>query len=93
MRIEVAYATVERQVLVALDVDEGATVESALRQAADHAALDGLSLDRMPVGIFGKRVERDRRLRPGDRIELYRPLLLDPKEARRRRALANPGAG
>ena len=93
MRVEVAYAAVERQVLVALDVDDSATVESALRQATGHAALDGLSLDRLPVGIYGKRVERDRRLRPGDRIELYRPLLLDPKEARRRRVLANRGAG
>ena len=89
MRAEVAYAAAERQVLVAIDVDEGATVEMALRQAAGHAAFDGLNLNRMPVGVYGKRVDRSRVLRPGDRIELYRPLLLDPKEARRRRALAN----
>ena len=89
MRVEVAYAAAERQVLVALDVDEGATVEVALRRAACHAAFDGLNLSRMPVGVYGKRVDRGRLLRPGDRIELYRPLLLDPKEARRRRVVAN----
>lgn len=89
MRIEVAYAAAERQVLVVLDVDEGATVEVALRQVARHAAFDGLNVARTPVGVYGKRVDRSHVLRPGDRIELYRPLMLDPKEARRRRALAN----
>ena len=89
MRVEVAFAAAERQVVVALDVDVGATVEVALRQAARHAAFDGLNLSGMPVGVYGKRVDRGRMLRPGDRIELYRPLLLDPKEARRRRALAD----
>lgn len=92
MRIEVAYAAAERQVIVALEVDEGATVEAALGQVACHAAFDGLNVARMPVGVYGKRVDRSRVLRPGDRIELYRPLLLDPKEARRRRALANRGS-
>ncbi len=66
-------------------------MEAALRQAACHAAFDGLNLDRMPVGVYGERVDRDRLLRAGDRIELYRPLLLDPKQARRQRALANRG--
>ena len=89
MRVEVAYAAAERQVIVALDVDEGATVEVVLRQAAGDAAFEGLNLSRMPVGIYGKRVDRGRLLRPGDRIELYRSLLLDPKEARRRRAVAD----
>ncbi|MYH14611.1 MAG: RnfH family protein [Gammaproteobacteria bacterium] len=92
LRIEVAYAAAGQQVLVVFDVDAGATVEVALRQAASHAAFDGLNLNRMPVGVYGKRVDRSRVLRPGDRIELYRPLLLDPKEARRRRALANRGS-
>ena len=92
MRVEVAYAAAERQVLVALDVDAGATVETALRQAAGHAAFEDLDLDCMPVGVYGKQVDRGRRLRPGDRVELYRPLLLEPKEARRRRALASRGA-
>ncbi len=88
MRIEVAYAAGDRQVLVALEVDAEATVGTALRQAAGQAGFDGLDLNRMPVGVYGKRVARSRPLSPGERIELYRPLLLDPKEARRRRALA-----
>ena len=89
MRIEVAYAAAERQVLVALEVEEGATVETALRQVAGQAAFAGLDLNRMPVGVYGRRVDRSRLLCAGERIELYRPLLLDPKEARRRRAMAH----
>ena len=89
MRIEVAYATAERQVVVALDVDAGATVETALQRAARHEAFRGLNVNDMPVGVYGQPVDRGRLMRPGDRVELYRPLLLDPKEARRRRAWAN----
>ena len=92
MRVEVAYADFERQVLLALDVDDGATVGVALERAALDAAFNGLDLSRMPVGVYGARVDHTRRLRPGDRIELYRPLRLDPKEARRRRAAANRGS-
>jgi putative ubiquitin-RnfH superfamily antitoxin RatB of RatAB toxin-antitoxin module len=79
LRIEVMRARPERQETVALELEQGATVGVALRAA-------GMPLDQ-PVGIYGRRVALDARLTDGDRVELYRPLRIDPKEARRRRAL------
>jgi len=85
IRVEVVYALRQEQALVAFEVEEGASV----RDAVDRSGL----LLRYPeitlaagLGIFGKPVEPDRRLRDGDRVEIYRPLLADPKQARRERA-------
>ena len=86
MRVEVAYGTAERQTLIALEVEEGSTVARVLQSAGVKQAFAGLPLESMPVGIFGRRVDREAVLRQGDRVELYRALAMDPKEARRRRA-------
>ena len=86
MRVEVAWGTAERQTLIALHVEEGATVAQALQAAGVRREFHGLPLESMPVGVFGRPVERAEVLKPGDRVELYRPLAMDPKEARRRRA-------
>lgn len=88
VRIEVVYATVERQALLALEVPAGTTVRQALRLSDIGARFPELDLAQCPVGIFGKAV-RDpeaRVVEAGERIEIYRPLLADPKEARRLRA-------
>jgi len=66
-----------------LDVEEGATVESALRACADFSPPAG----ELRVGIWGRVRPLDTPLRERDRIEVYRPLTVDPKEARRRRVL------
>ncbi len=79
LRVEVMRARPERLESVALDLPQGATVRVALAAA-------GMPLDQ-PVGVWGRRVALDARLADGDRVELYRPLCVDPKEARRRRAL------
>ena len=79
LRIEVVRAHAERLEAVALELAQGATVRMALQAA-------GMPLDQ-PVGIFSRRVELDARLADGDRVELYRPLRVEPKEARRRRTL------
>lgn len=86
MRVEVAYGTAERQTLVALEVAEGSTVAQVLQAAAAMQAFAGLPLESMPAGVFGRPVDRAAVLGPGDRVELYRPLAMDPKEARQRRA-------
>ena len=86
MRVEVAYGTAERQTLVSVELAEGATVGQALQAVAAKEPFAELPLDSMPVGIFGRPANRDTRLKARDRVELYRPLALDPKEARRRRA-------
>ena len=77
--IEVAYGTDKKQFLQQLAVEEGTTAREAVLQS-------GLSADlHAPLGIFGKQVADDTVLLQHDRVELYRPLLIDPKEARRRR--------
>lgn len=79
LRIEVMRARPERQETVALELEQGATVRVALRAA-------GMPLDQ-PVGIYGRRVALDACLADGDRVEIYRPLRAEPRDARRQRAL------
>lgn len=86
INIEVAYATPERQQLIELSLPAGATVQAALECCAEQRLLPEDALRTCDVGIFGQRVNGDRLLSPGDRVELYRELEIDPKEARRLRA-------
>ncbi|MDB5988228.1 MAG: hypothetical protein JWR16_3281 [Nevskia sp.] len=82
IEVEVVYALPQRQQLRRLTLDDGATVADALAKAGLEELTNG------NVGIFGRVVDRQQRLKDGDRIEVYRPLLADPKLARRRRAAA-----
>ncbi|MGB0867124.1 MAG: RnfH family protein [Granulosicoccaceae bacterium] len=90
MRVEVAYATPQQQRIVELDVVAGCTARQAALQSALDQHFESLSLADNPLGIFGKRASDDQVLQEGDRVELYRPLLIDPKEARRLRAEKKP---
>ena len=83
--VEVAYALPERQVLLELEVEEGTTIRQAIERSGILQRYPGIQLARGRVGIFGRRVELDAPLRDGDRVEIYRPLVADPREARRRR--------
>ncbi|MDO4695931.1 MAG: RnfH family protein [Neisseria sp.] len=87
--IEIAYGTAERQFLQSMEVADGITARQAVLQSrlAEEFPEADLSL---PLGIFGKAVKDDTVLRHRDRVEVYRPLLIDPKEARRRRAASEP---
>ncbi|HEY2683549.1 MAG TPA: RnfH family protein, partial [Steroidobacteraceae bacterium] len=69
-----------------LQMPQGALVADALARAATDQDFCGLELNDTPVGIYGKLVPRDQALKAGDRIEIYRPLLEEPKLARRKRA-------
>ncbi|AMQ85517.1 RnfH family protein [Pseudomonas glycinae] len=88
IQIEVVYAAVDRQVLRVISVAEGTTVRAALMASGIDVEFPELDLNGCPLGIFGKViVDPDaRRVQEGDRIEIYRPLLADPKEVRRLRA-------
>ncbi|OOC47764.1 MULTISPECIES: RnfH family protein [Thioalkalivibrio] len=86
IRVEIAYARPDRQVILPLVVPEGTTVDTALRQSEIELQFPEIDLDNAKVGIFGKITRRDTVLRPRDRIEVYRPLIADPKEVRRQRA-------
>ncbi|WP_434675848.1 RnfH family protein [Pseudomonas sp. D3-10] len=88
IEIEVVYAGVDRQVLRRFAVKEGTSVRAALMASGIAADFPELDLTTSPIGIFGRVVaDPDRQLvQPADRLEIYRPLLADPKEIRRLRA-------
>jgi uncharacterized protein len=88
IEIEVVYASIERQVLLGFAVQEGTSVRAALQASGITDAFPELDLATCSVGIFGKVVaEPDRQVvQAADRLEIYRPLLADPKEIRRLRA-------
>jgi len=90
--VEVVLAGPSRQQVVELRVPCGCTAREAVRLARE-AGLDtgiasDLDADGGPLGLFGERVDERLALRDGDRVELYRPLVQDPRERRRRRAAA-----
>jgi uncharacterized protein len=86
MSIEVAYAIPEQQAIVALDLPEGSSMETAVLASGLLAQFSEIDLSTTAVGIFGKVCELNQLLKAGDRVEIYRPLHHDPKEARRQRA-------
>ncbi len=85
--IEIVYALPRRQELQSLRVPVGATVRQALDVSGLLRRYPEIDLAKNKVGIFGKLTRLDAPLGNHDRIEVYRPLLADPKEARRRRAV------
>ncbi|OQW43107.1 MAG: RnfH family protein [Proteobacteria bacterium SG_bin4] len=84
-QVEVAYALPQNQVLKQLNVTEGCTVGQALLSSELLNDYPEIDLARNRIGIFGKFVQLDDLLQPHDRIEIYRSLIIDPKEARRKR--------
>ena len=90
IRVEVAYALRDRQVLLAGDLEVGCTVEQAIRRSGILEAFPEIDVARARVGIFGREVSLDAQMRDGDRVEIYRPLIADPKDARRERAQRAP---
>jgi putative ubiquitin-RnfH superfamily antitoxin RatB of RatAB toxin-antitoxin module len=92
LRVSVSYATAAREILRELEVAPGATIEQAIVQSGVLAEIGELDLAAHPVGIYGKKKPLDTVLRAHDRIEIYRPLVADPKDSRRRRAQKKDGA-
>ena len=84
--IEVAYASANQSWLIPVEVEEGTTVQQAITSSGILQQFPDIDLQTNKVGIFSKIIELDVLVRAGDRIEIYRPLVLDPKAARRLRA-------
>jgi hypothetical protein len=84
--IEIAYAEAEHQWLIPAQVPEACRVGDAIRLSSIEQIIPSLTVDEENVGIFGQRCDFSTTLQDGDRIELYRPLLIDPREKRRERA-------
>ena len=86
VKIEVAYASVDEQVVIAVDCEAGDTVEQAIQKSGILQRFSEIDLQKNKLGIFSVAVKLGHVLHDGDRIEIYRPLLIDPKQARRVRA-------
>ncbi|MBB5319893.1 RnfH family protein [Marinobacter oulmenensis] len=88
MQVEVAYARPDKQRIVPVKVPEGTTVLEAVKLSGITEVFPEIEPDAIDMGIFGKVVKSpsEQALREGDRIELYRPLKIDPKQARLNRA-------
>ena len=88
IHVEVAYALPEKQRLIGLDVPEGTTMLESARLSGIEEQFEGLVLDKAAMGIFGKVVANPagQVLKAGERVEIYRPLLADPKLNRKKRA-------
>ena len=84
--VEVAYALPQKQVILTVSVAEDATVEQAILHSGILEKFPEIDLAQTKVGVFSKLTKLDARLRDKDRVEIYRPLLADPKEVRRKRA-------
>jgi len=84
--VEVAYALPEIQVIIPLYVKKGTTLEEAIHKSGVLDDFDDIDLDKNKVGIFSKICPKDTVLREKDRVEIYRPLIADPKEVRKQRA-------
>lgn len=87
INVEVVYATPEQQVIIVLSLPENSTVETAINHSGLLTRFPALELT--AVGIFGKLCELNQLLKADDRVEIYRALHNDPKEARRQRAAKN----
>lgn len=84
--VEVAYALPQKQYLQRVTLDEGATVEQAIQASGLMTLRDDIDLAKNKVGIYSRPAKLDDVVHDGDRVEIYRPLIADPKELRRQRA-------
>jgi len=86
IHIEVAYATPDKQVIVKVQINNTVLPREAIRLSGIVEEFPEIQIDSVNIGIFGKKIADNYQLQEKDRIEIYRPLLADPKEVRRRLA-------
>lgn len=91
--VEVAFALPQRQALLPLQVAKGTSAGEAIKLSGILELFPEIDLEQHRVGVFGRLCTLDRVLEPGDRVEIYRPLLADPKEVRRRLAAEGRSMG
>ena len=85
IKVEVAYAQEDSQQILELLVDQGTTLEQAVEQSGILKLYPEIDTNVNKVGVFGKLGKKTAELKAGDRVEIYRPLIADPKEVRRKR--------
>lgn len=91
MPVEVAYARPDEQRIFSLQVPTDTTVQTVIEQSGVLQHYPEIDLNQHKVGVFGKVTKLDAGLHPGDRVEIYRQLIADPKEARKKRAAQGKG--
>lgn len=82
IRVEVAYASPAKQNVIAVEVSEVSTIADAILQSGILQEFLEINLSKAKIGVFGKLVTLQTQIQDGDRIEIYRPLIIDPKQAR-----------
>jgi putative ubiquitin-RnfH superfamily antitoxin RatB of RatAB toxin-antitoxin module len=88
IQIEVAYAKPEEQLIIPFEVPKGTTAIQAVHKSGMLIEFSDIDAEKCDLGIFGKMAKHDAVLQRGDRVEIYRPLIADPKEVRKQRAAA-----
>lgn len=85
MNVGVCYAEADRQLWMRLEVPDGSDVKKAIELSGILQQFPEIDLDRQKVGLFGKITKLDAQVNEGDRIEIYRQIIADPKQVKRRR--------
>lgn len=93
IEVEVAFARPERQLILKVEVPQGTTAMEAVRLSGIEEEFPEIDPGQNRLGVFGKLCKADRVLNPGDRVEVYRPLLADPRAARRELAAEGKSMG
>ena len=88
IEVEVAYATAKEQMIVKIAGEKGMDIKSAILQSRINEKFPEIDTENAKVGIYGKTVPLDHILCTGDRVEIYRELIADPKAARKKKAEA-----
>jgi hypothetical protein len=93
IEVEVAYALPDKQKIYVLMVKQGTTALEAAKRSNVTDDFDGVDLESSKMGVFGQTIKKpdEYELQSGDRVEIYRPLIVDPKEVRRNRAAKAAG--
>ena len=86
LKIEIIYATLESQELIKIEVEQGSTIEQCIHISGVQKKFPEIDLNQMKVGIFSQVKPLNHQVAQGDRIEIYRPLIADPKAVRRKKA-------
>ncbi|WP_018412946.1 RnfH family protein [Methyloversatilis thermotolerans] len=84
MRVDIAYAGVSDKVWLQVEVPDGCTVAEGIAASGILERCPEIDLDTQKIGVFGKAVKKDAPLRPGDRVEIYRPIICDPAKVPRK---------
>lgn len=93
LKVEVCYGLLDKQMIIPIEVPADSTAYQAIIMSNIQQHFPEIDLEENPLGIFSKKVKPSYVLRDGDRIEIYRPLVIDPKLARRRKVVIPGKAG